>query len=232
MTQSISGTGALRIGGAFLARHYPGARVIYLPAPTWGNHIPLFKDSGLEVRSYRYFDKKTVGLDFGGLKEDLKVCVDFKPVTFPHAVSRTPQKVLSSFCMHVHTIPLGLIPPKHNGRSSPTSSPKRSCSRSLIWHTKALLLARRHGTPLPSVTLYLKATMWHSASHLLRTWGSMASALAPSHSPPRARKRRNVLKVNSRLSCAPCTRTHPCMVLISPIRSCQTLSYTKNGRAK
>lgn len=75
VTQSISGTGALRIGGAFLARHYPHSKVIYLPVPTWGNHIPIFKDSGLEVRGYRYFDKKTVGLDFEGLKEDLRVCI-------------------------------------------------------------------------------------------------------------------------------------------------------------
>jgi aspartate/tyrosine/aromatic aminotransferase len=72
-TQSISGTGALRIGGAFLARFYPHSKVIYLPVPSWGNHTPIFRDSGLEVRGYRYFDKKTVGLDFEGLKEDLKV---------------------------------------------------------------------------------------------------------------------------------------------------------------
>lgn len=74
MTQSISGTGALRIGGAFLARHYPHSKVIYLPTPSWGNHTPIFRDSGLEVRNYRYFDKGTVGLDFEGLKADLKVC--------------------------------------------------------------------------------------------------------------------------------------------------------------
>lgn len=72
-TQSISGTGALRIGGAFLARHYPHLKTIYLPTPSWGNHTPLFRDSGLEVKGYRYFDKKTVGLDFAGLKEDLRV---------------------------------------------------------------------------------------------------------------------------------------------------------------
>ena len=41
--------------------------------PSWGNHTPIFRDSGLEVKGYRYFDKKTVGLDFEGLKEDLKV---------------------------------------------------------------------------------------------------------------------------------------------------------------
>ncbi len=34
ITQSISGTGALRIGGAFLQRFYPGAKKIYLPTPT------------------------------------------------------------------------------------------------------------------------------------------------------------------------------------------------------
>ena len=73
ITQSISGTGALRIGGEFLAKHYPHSKVIYLPVPSWGNHTPIFKDSGLEVRGYRYFDKKTVGLDFAGLKEDLQV---------------------------------------------------------------------------------------------------------------------------------------------------------------
>lgn len=158
MTQSISGTGALRIGGAFLARHYPGAKTIYLPTPTWGNHIPLFKDSGLEVRSYRYFDKKTVGLDFDGLKEDLKVCAGSKHITFPHPVSRMPQKALSYFYMLVHTIPLGLIPLRRNGRSSLTSFPKRNFSHSLTWHTRALLLARRHGTPLPSVTSFHRAT--------------------------------------------------------------------------
>ena len=74
ITQSISGTGALRIGTAFLARHYPGAKTIYLPSPTWGNHIPIAKDSGLEVKTYKYFDPKTVGLDFEGMKADIEVC--------------------------------------------------------------------------------------------------------------------------------------------------------------
>ncbi len=73
MTQSISGTGALRIGGAFLGRFFPTNKTIYLPVPSWGNHTPVFRDSGLEVKGYRYFDKKTVGLDFVGLKEDIQV---------------------------------------------------------------------------------------------------------------------------------------------------------------
>ncbi|PPQ64422.1 hypothetical protein CVT26_002129 [Gymnopilus dilepis] len=89
VTQSISGTGALRIGGAFLARHYPHAKAIYLPSPTWGNHIPLFRDSGLEVRHYKYFNKETVGLDFEGLKADLKAAQEHSIVLL-HACAHNP----------------------------------------------------------------------------------------------------------------------------------------------
>jgi aspartate aminotransferase len=89
-TQSISGTGALRIGGAFLARHYPHSKVIYLPVPTWGNHIPLMKDSGLEVRGYRYFNKDAgIGLDWAGLKEDLQKAPE-KSIVLMHACAHNP----------------------------------------------------------------------------------------------------------------------------------------------
>ena len=81
MTQSISGTGALRIGGAFLGKHYPNAKVVYLPTPSWGNHTPIFRDSGLEVRQYKYFDKSTVGLDFEGMKADIRVRIPLNSLT-------------------------------------------------------------------------------------------------------------------------------------------------------
>ncbi|KAF8922487.1 glutamic oxaloacetic transaminase AAT1 [Mucidula mucida] len=89
VTQSISGTGALRIGGAFLARHYPKAKTILLPNPSWGNHTPIFRDSGLEVKQYRYFDKSTVGLDFEGLKADLKAAPEGSIVLL-HACAHNP----------------------------------------------------------------------------------------------------------------------------------------------
>ncbi len=54
ISQSISGTGALRIGTAFLARFYPHAKTIYLPSPTWGNHVPISRDAGLEVKQYKW----------------------------------------------------------------------------------------------------------------------------------------------------------------------------------
>jgi len=89
VTQSISGTGALRIGGAFLARHYPNAKIIYLPTPSWGNHTPIFRDSGLEVRGYRYFNKETVGLDFEGLKADLRAAPE-QSIVLLHACAHNP----------------------------------------------------------------------------------------------------------------------------------------------
>lgn len=71
--QGISGTGSLRIGGAFLASFAPGPKDIYLPAPSWGNHTPIFKHSGLNVKSYRYYQPSTCGFDFKGALDDINV---------------------------------------------------------------------------------------------------------------------------------------------------------------
>ncbi|KAN0060402.1 aspartate transaminase aat1 [Thecaphora frezii] len=92
ITQSISGTGALRIGGAFLQRHYPHSKTIYLPTPSWGNHTPIFRDSGLEVKQYRYYDKKTVGLDFQGMLDDIKAA-PAKSIILLHACAHNPTGV-------------------------------------------------------------------------------------------------------------------------------------------
>jgi len=67
--QTISGTGALRVAGQFLKRFLPNTD-IYLPEPTWGNHKPIFKDSGYALKSYTYYDGKG-GLNFDGLVKDL-----------------------------------------------------------------------------------------------------------------------------------------------------------------
>jgi len=72
VSQSISGTGALRIGGAFLQRFFPGDKTIYIPTPSWANHKAVFSDSGLQVKQYRYYNKDTIGLDFDGMVEDIK----------------------------------------------------------------------------------------------------------------------------------------------------------------
>ncbi|KAL0315645.1 UNVERIFIED_CONTAM: Aspartate aminotransferase, cytoplasmic [Sesamum radiatum] len=67
-TVHVSGTGSLRVGAEFLARHYH-EKTIYIPQPTWGNHPKVFTLAGLSVKSYRYYDPSTRGLDFSGLED-------------------------------------------------------------------------------------------------------------------------------------------------------------------
>lgn len=75
--QAISGTGALRIAGDFLARfaHRAGGAgsplPIFVPTPTWGNHIPIFTDAGLTVKHYRYYNAANCGLDTQGMLADI-----------------------------------------------------------------------------------------------------------------------------------------------------------------
>ncbi|RMZ79320.1 hypothetical protein DV737_g3474, partial [Chaetothyriales sp. CBS 132003] len=89
VTQSISGTGALRIGGAFLERFYPHGKTIYVPTPSWANHKAVFTDSGLEVKQYKYYDKDTIGLDFAGLIADLKAA-PAKSIVLLHTCAHNP----------------------------------------------------------------------------------------------------------------------------------------------
>lgn len=71
--QTISGTGALRIGAAFIHHFFPGHKDVYLPTPSWGNHTPIFKHAGVNVKAYRYYDSKTCGFDFAGALDDINV---------------------------------------------------------------------------------------------------------------------------------------------------------------
>ncbi|MCH81092.1 aspartate aminotransferase [Trifolium medium] len=69
--QGLSGTGSLRLGAALIQRYFPGAKVL-ISNPTWGNHKNIFNDAGVPWSEYRYYDPKTVGLDFEGMIEDIK----------------------------------------------------------------------------------------------------------------------------------------------------------------
>ncbi|KAK9385457.1 pyridoxal phosphate-dependent transferase [Lipomyces mesembrius] len=92
ITQSISGTGALRIGGEFLARWYPYGKTVYVPTPTWANHGAVFRDSGLEVKSYRYYDKATISLDLDGMLEDIEAA-PVNSIFLLHACAHNPTGV-------------------------------------------------------------------------------------------------------------------------------------------
>ena len=85
--QTLSGTGGLRVFGEVL--HQFGHKHIYVPNPTWGNHIPIFTNAGLEVRKYRYYDNATSSLDFDHLIEDMKQMPDGSCILL-HACAHNP----------------------------------------------------------------------------------------------------------------------------------------------
>ncbi|GMK59192.1 hypothetical protein CspeluHIS016_0702070 [Cutaneotrichosporon spelunceum] len=92
VSQSISGTGALRVGMEFLADHYGGNKTIYIPNPTWGNHTAIAKKAGLKCDKYRYFDPATVGLNFEAMVEDIKAMPEGSIVLL-HACAHNPTGV-------------------------------------------------------------------------------------------------------------------------------------------
>lgn len=92
ITQTISGTGALRVGGAFMERFYPGSKTIHIPTPSWANHKAVFSDCGLEVKNYKYYNKETIGLDFDGMISDLKA-LPAKSLVLLHVCAHNPTGV-------------------------------------------------------------------------------------------------------------------------------------------
>ena len=89
--QTLSGTGACRIGGEFFGRFLPSdSKKIYVPNPTWGNHVKIFGACGLEVQRYRYYDPKTNGLDLDGMLEDINDNMSEGSVILLHACAHNP----------------------------------------------------------------------------------------------------------------------------------------------
>uniref|UniRef100_A0A0A1X384 Aspartate aminotransferase n=1 Tax=Zeugodacus cucurbitae TaxID=28588 RepID=A0A0A1X384_ZEUCU len=90
--QSLSGTGALRVGAAFLGLFWKGERVVYLPTPTWPNHKPIFMHSGLKVANYGYYDPNTRALNEQALFESL--CkIPERSIVLLHACAHNPTGV-------------------------------------------------------------------------------------------------------------------------------------------
>ena len=63
--QTIGGTGALRLGGEFLAKEI--SKSISLSSPTWPNHEGIFTAAGMQVKHYPYYNDETHVLDFANM---------------------------------------------------------------------------------------------------------------------------------------------------------------------
>lgn len=68
--QTLSGTGGLRVFGEVLNSF--GHTEIHIPNPSWGNHVPIFRNAGLDVKTYSYYNKENSSLDFEGMIADIK----------------------------------------------------------------------------------------------------------------------------------------------------------------
>ena len=87
-TQTIGGSGALRVGAELLKKTLPAARIA-ISDPSWENHRAVFGAVGFELLDYTYFDAATHGLDFAGMLADLG---QLKPgtVVLLHACCHNP----------------------------------------------------------------------------------------------------------------------------------------------
>lgn len=87
-TQTVGGSGALRVGAELLRKLLPHA-TLALSKPSWENHRAVFEAAGFEVGEYSYFDAGTHGVDFAGMLADLKA---LKPRTtvLLHACCHNP----------------------------------------------------------------------------------------------------------------------------------------------
>lgn len=90
-SQTVGGSGALRVGADFLKRTLPNARIA-ISTPSWENHRVVFGTAGFEVQDYRYYDAATHGLDFAGMLADLDA-LDPGTVVLLHACCHNPTGV-------------------------------------------------------------------------------------------------------------------------------------------
>src|SRR4051812_3886509 len=68
--QALGGTGGLKIGADFLKRISPNSEV-WISEPSWENHRQLFEAAGFTVKRYPYYEAKTHGLNFAGMRDAL-----------------------------------------------------------------------------------------------------------------------------------------------------------------
>ncbi len=68
--QATGGSGALRVLAGLVLRATPDARV-WVPDPTWGNHVPLLGAAGVDLPRYPYYDQATHTLQFDRMVDAL-----------------------------------------------------------------------------------------------------------------------------------------------------------------
>ncbi|OWZ44069.1 hypothetical protein J007_03287 [Cryptococcus neoformans] len=114
--QAVSLTGALRLAGTFLSRFptLPPTKTVFIPSPTTDEDVTALQDAGLEIRSFRFLDLKTGGVDWESLREDLQDA-PMKSIVLLHVSGSVPSgaelttnqwRLLASLLQEREMIPL------------------------------------------------------------------------------------------------------------------------------
>jgi aromatic-amino-acid transaminase len=90
-TQTVGGTGAVRLGAEIIKALVPKIKV-FVSDPSWPNHQAVFLSVGLDVGSYRYHDAVDGSLDIDGMIEDLEA-IPRGSVVVLHACCHNPTGV-------------------------------------------------------------------------------------------------------------------------------------------
>lgn len=68
--QTVGGTGALKLAAELLVREAP-QRTVWVATPTWPNHDPIFRGTGLRVRTFQHADDSGQAFDPDALEAAL-----------------------------------------------------------------------------------------------------------------------------------------------------------------
>lgn len=90
-SQTIGGSGALRVGADLLKKALPKAKIA-ISSPSWENHRVVFTAAGFNVVEYTYYDAATHGLNFPGMLADLNK-LEPGTVVLLHACCHNPTGV-------------------------------------------------------------------------------------------------------------------------------------------
>ncbi|KAJ5948020.1 pyridoxal phosphate-dependent transferase [Penicillium verhagenii] len=111
--QTVSGTGANRLGAELLARNIdPGC--VWVPDPTWANHHTIWELAGVQRKLYPYYDSATKSFDFEGTVRTLSESARKNDVVILHACAHNPTgadptheqwKLLAELCKTKGLIP-------------------------------------------------------------------------------------------------------------------------------
>lgn len=85
--QAVGGGAAVRLLCDLLAEGRPGA--IWVPNPTWINHVPIAKAAGLSVREYSYLDHTSSTVAFDRMLAELS-CAKAGDVVLLHGCCHNP----------------------------------------------------------------------------------------------------------------------------------------------